>query len=338
MSIRLILLLLGLAASASACALVSPEAGGSPPQAVVRADELRATGAPDLLSAVARARPGWMLMAGDTALAADRERVLVYVDRRYAGTLERLRTIPVEAVASVRLRDEQYVRATDRRHPRTAFVAALYVARAEDARDVPHRRWSVSAGASRELMEASRLLRAGLVDEGFGDPRPQGGNWFVVDEPERTFLGGAAVNYTTPGGWGVELAALRSLAPTWTYGFRMQETGAVSAYLEGVEVSLMPTYTMSPLRVGIGPVYRALQADWRRGFCVCHDEQRVNTSALGVAAAGVLEAPAYGSYFVEVNARLRYYPSHNMPYEGQFESAEAGGVLFSGGLGLGFRF
>lgn len=327
-----------LAATAAACTL-PPASAPAPETGPVYGPELQATGEGNLFAALARTRVDWLFMGGDTTSAEGLAQVLVYVDGRYAGTLGELRTIPVAGIESVRMHGEQYVRSHDRRHPRHPFVAGIYVSRAQlAARDLPHHPFSVSVSGSFEMLESSRLVHGALVEDRFGDPQRRGGPWFDDPGARRSAGVGAALHYATRAGWGVELAAMQALDDTWAEGFDSIQNQAVSAELRATEVSVMATYSRLPLRVGIGPVYRTMQLNWASGFCACRDEQTVSTSAFGVAAGAALTAPAYSRFFVEVNARMRYYPSHDVgPYEGFFTEMDAGGMVLSGGVGLGFR-
>lgn len=74
--------------------------------------ELESSGAANLYEAIARLRPDWLLLAGDTVDAAARQRVLVYVDGRHLGTVDAFRTLSPDAVGSVRLRSRDFVRRT----------------------------------------------------------------------------------------------------------------------------------------------------------------------------------------------------------------------------------
>lgn len=327
-----------LAGTAAACTL-PPAVGPAPETGPVYAAELQATGEGNLFAALARTRVDWLFMGGDTTTAQGLSQVLVYVDGRYAGTLGALRTLPVQGVASVRMHGERYVRAHGGGYPREPFVAGLYVARTQETSALPYHPWSVSINGSFELVEASRRVHEALVEDRFGDPQRRGGAWFDDPGARRSPQVGAALNFATRRGFGVEVAGMHALSDSWAEGFDSIQTQAVSADLRATEVSVMATYSRSPLRVGVGPVYRAMRLEWARGFCSCQDEQTVNSSAFGVAAGGAVAAPAFSRYFVEVNARLRYYPSQDVgPYEGVFTEMDAGGLVVSGGVGLGFRF
>lgn len=331
-------LLASITAAATACA-APPAYGPAPATGPVRGAELRATGEANLFAALARARPDWLFLGGDTATAEGLSQVLVYVDRRHVGTLGELRAIPVGGVASVRMRSEQYVRATDPRHPRQPFSAALYVVRQGEAVEAPHRPWSLAVNASLELMEASRHVKAALENDRFGDPQRLGGEWFTNTGNPRGSALGATAHYLSRRGWGVEAAATHSMTAGWTAGLDTTERQAVTADVRATEGSLMATWSTAPLRVGIGPAYGVMRTEWAGGFCGCETPATVRTSSFGVAAGAAVTVPALSRMFVEVSVRFRHYPAQEAgPYAGAFEELDAGGTVASGGVGFGLRF
>lgn len=340
MSIRRIvpLLSLALAGSAAACALPRMGEDITPHPPVVRAAELRATGAADLFGALARARPGWIGLAGDTASARSLERVLVYVDGVYTGTLGLLRGMPYEEVTSVRLRSEMFVRTYASRIPEQPFVAALYVWRATEPAALRQRRWTGSVSGAVELLETSGRVEQSLADAGFTERAGAGNRWFTEEVNTPTLVLGGSITHLRPSGWGVQAGAAHML-PTRAQAVHPGTLQAVSGEVTATEGALMAVRSLGVIRLGLGPAVRMLRIDWSEGFCACRDPDSVSSTALGLAAEAIATVPIGGSYLFESGLRLRHYPSQEAgPYGDHFESLDAGGTIAWVGVGFGIRF
>lgn len=104
MVLRTCLAVLLLLVAPGACA--SAGAGGARATGsteVIRADELRRSGATDLLSAIRMLRPAFLQTRGRTSITRSEEsEVAVYVDERPFGGLSMLRDIQINTVIEVR--------------------------------------------------------------------------------------------------------------------------------------------------------------------------------------------------------------------------------------------
>lgn len=297
--------------------------------------ELQATGAGNLYDAVAGTRPAWLFLAGDTADAQARERVLVFVDGRHVGNLNTLRTLNVETVGSVRVRTEQYVRRTIPRFPRQGFSAALFVSSHTLAENVFRERFSVRVRGGLQMMSQARGTSRAYKDEGFDDVPVEATHNYVDQGNETPAFVGAGVHVAVRAPFGVEVEGQHTF-DGWTYG--MDYARAIfNGTMSSTEGAVLATFSKAPFRIGLGPAYRQTRWTYHGGFHRVGEGEKLTTSGIGGVGSLAITLPGPGRSFGEFSLRAASY-AEDSPRFGQVPPVPAGKLVVSGGFGFGVRF
>lgn len=325
----------------AALALCATDAAAQRRGDAIPASELRRSQATRLYETVAELRPEWLFLGGDTAQAASRERVVVFVNGRHVGDLGALWTIQTADVASVRLRSPEYVRRTDPRFPRTEFNAAIYVATRAAPESLPQGRLTLSVEASFNLVTQASAADDALTDAGYDQDHlevNQGVVQFQHPGTETPFSVGGTVAYAVAQPWGVALTGLYTFEGTAT-GYSPDANFAASTSFTSTEGALLATRDVGQVRLGAGPAFRTVNWTWASGMCQCENEQESTSSAFGLAAEGaaLLRLPGI-PVLPQVRVLARWYPSQETEYSALGEPLEVGGVVVSMGVGLATRF
>lgn len=305
-------------------------------RAVTRA-ELQATGAANLYDAIVRTRPGWLLLAGDSADAAARARVLVFVDGDPAGTVDALRTLPVEGIGSVRVRSAEYVRRTMPRFPRQEFTAALFVATRTSAQQLASRgRTTVRVRGGVQMISQARRTGDAYDDAGFDDAPVDPNHSFSDQGTEIPVTLGVGVHYAVRPRVGVE-AQVQHTLDGYLSGLDYAR-GVFNATLSSTEGAVLATYTAHPFRVGVGPGYRRTRWTYYEGFNQRIEGRDYSSGGLGVVASLSINLPARGRTFGEFTLQASHYPSEETPSFGPIPSVAAGNTALSATFGFGTGF
>lgn len=312
------------------------------PAVAQRADLLRPRdlqdAPPRLADAIAQLRPHW-LTEGESATQV--RRVVVFVNGRYLGDARVLFTIATAEVLSARVRDPGYVRSTDARFPREEFDVAIYVATRSVAAVPPAGRLTVSVDPGFDILALGPLTENALDRAGFDQARKETERGVTpFNDPAaggRQPVLGATVHYGVRGPWGVALTGQY----TWgvrALGYSPAADTAVTITVSSSEAALLATGTGRAFRVGVGPVYRRLDAAWEGGFCQCREPSENTSTALGVAAEGVVQLPLTAHARPGLRFAARYYPTHKLDYAALPEPLDVRGLVLTLGLSLGVRF
>lgn len=310
---------------------LAPAARAQHSASVTRA-ELRDAGGANLYEAIARTRPGWLFLAGDTANAAATEQILVFVDGRHVGSLQALRTLDPRYVGSVNLRGAEFVRRTMPRFPRQEFQAALFVSTSAPER-TGGERFSVRIHGGMQMISQARGTSDAYKDAGFDDVSVDRDQSWVDKASEMPPVMAVGVHVPLRGRYGVEAGAQRTFQG-WTYGLAYPRT-VFNATLSSVEGSVLATYRTSAVRLGVGPAYRRTAWTYhpRRG-----SGDRFTSSGLGGVASLTVMLPQEGRLFGEFTLRGAHYPSQKTPAYGEVPAVPARPTVISAGFGVGMRF
>lgn len=319
-----------------AAALLASPAGAQRAD-LLRAADLRAA-PPRLADAIAQLRPDW-LTAGESATQV--RRVVVFVNGRYLGDARVLYTIATPEVMSARVRDPGYVRSTDARFPREEFDIAIYVATRSASPVEPAGRVTVSVDPGFNILALGPLTEDALDRAGFTQSRKETSRGVTPfengDAGGRQPSLGATVHYGVRGPWGVALSG-QYTSPVRALGYSPQADTAVTISVSSSEAALLVTGTGRAFRVGVGPVYRRLDAEWAGGFCQCRDPRETASSVVGLAAEGVMQLPVAAHLLPGVRFAARYYPRQELEYPALTEPLDVRGLVLTMGLSLGARF
>lgn len=201
-------------------------------------------------------------------------------------------------------------------------------------------RVTVSVGAGFNVIALHRVTDDALSRDGF-DQDAKYRNGFITpfkgdrDRSNPPSVGGS-VHYGVRGPWGVALSGAYTAAAE-ARGYSAGADTAVTMRVSSSEAALLATGTSRAFRLGVGPVYRRAEQSWVGGFCQCQDPRETTSSALGLAAEGVVEVPI-GPAFPSLRVLARYYPRHELDYGGIPGPVDVGGLFFTMGLDLGVRF
>ncbi len=313
------------------CATAAPAQDTRP----IRAREASAANARDVHQLVAQLRPNWLLLGGDPADPASRDRVRVYVGRRLMGGLEALQGMTTSHLHSVQLAGPARARDLDNR--RGLDVAAVVLVRYEDPQ--------VTEAAPRRIQVTVGLAGRGLLEErAIGALRDAGYLSFHRDFawiPPRS-----NTNYTLYGG---VAARLRGNSGVGLNAYHSSTTTArgVRTGPNGLPVSVTNRYTTTDLaalgfagtrhaRLGLGPAARLLEWEQGSGGDGQGDPQAGRETVLGAAADVSLTLPPTGRFHVQVTAGGRWFPAHTLPARGQAPETDLGGLTTYTSIGVGF--
>jgi hypothetical protein len=330
-----------LAFAAALALLPASRAAAQRAPEAISAAELRARGTANLYEAVQALRPDWLLLAGDASDPRQAERLVVFVDGRHVGNVLALRGIQAGEVRSVRLRSQEFVRATIPRFPRTEFAAALFVATLSRQEAPSQGRVTLSLDGGVNLISARRIATRGLVDQGYsGKTVPTLSGFRPLEDPgaaNPVSSVGASLHYAAREKWGVALTAQHTLEG-WAGGYQRETARVVSAMLTSTEGAVLLTRDARWARLGIGPSFRMLDWSWARGSCRCSDEESFSTSAFGAAADVKLMLPVGSRVVPHLRLQARYYLNEETEYSVLQDPVDAGGLVItlSGGLSAHF--
>ncbi|HEX2208181.1 MAG TPA: hypothetical protein VHG93_10905 [Longimicrobium sp.] len=321
---------------ALACCTLAAVLGAAPAanaQESVSRAELQGSGATNLFDAVARLRPDWLFLAGDTADAAARERVLVFLDGRHVGSLNTLRTVDAANVGSIRVRSREFVRRTMPRFPRQDFAAALFVSTYTpefSARE----RVSVRVRAGMQMISQARGASRAYDDEGFDDTPTEPTHNFADPGTETPATVGASVHVRLRPRLGVEVVGQHTF-DGWTSGLDYAR-GVFNATLNSTEGAVLATYTSAPFRVGVGPAYRQTNWTYHPSFLRRDPGRKLSSSGWG-GAANLVITLAQGRVFGEFALQGAHYAEETPRFD-DVPPVPAGQNVVSSSLGLGLRF
>lgn len=303
--------------------------------------ELRSRGAGTLYEAVAALRPDWLLLAGDASDTEQAEQLVVFVDGRHVGNVLALRGLQASEVRSVRLRSQEFVRATIPRFPRTEFAAALFVATLGRREAPAPGRVTVSVDAGVNMISAPRIVRRGIEDQGYGGTTVPTADGFLQLEDPGTGIPvstlGATVHYAATPKWGVAVMGQHTLEG-WAGGYRRENSRVVSALLTSNEGAVMVTRDANWMRLGIGPSFRMLDWNWARASCRCADEESFSNSAFGAAADAKFLLPVGSRVVPHIRIHARYYGKQETSYSLLEEPVDAGGLVVTVSAGVSGHF
>lgn len=322
-------------AAALAAVLFCAGAANAQDTRPIRAREAAPLNAQDVHQLVAQLRPDWLLVGGDPADPASRDRVRVYVGRTLAGGLEALHGMTTTNLHSVELAGAARARQLDRR---AWDVAAVLLVRYEDPNvtQAPSRRVQVTAGlAGRGLLE-ERAIET-LRTAGFASAHSE-----IAWNPSRansnfTLYGGVAVRLR--GDMGVGLNGYHS-SETTARGIRSNSNGRAVAALTNrfttTDLAAVAFAGTRHVRLGVGPAVRLMKWEQGLGGNGLAELQTGSETVLGAAADVSLSLPPASRLHLQVTAGGRWFPAHTIPGRAGAPETDLGGLTTYTSIGVGF--
>ena len=290
----------------------------------------------DVHQLVAQLRPDWLLLGGDPADPASRDRVRVYVGRTLAGGLEALHGMTTTNLHSVELAGPARARQLDRRGWN---VAAVVLVRYEDPNvtQAPSRRIQVTAGLGGRGLLDERTIET-LREAGFASAHSD-----IAWTPPRantsfTLYGGVAVPLRGDMGVGVNgyhtsKTTARGIRSSATTG---RAVAALTNRFTTTDLAAVAFAGTRHVRLGLGPAVRLLEWEQGLGGNGQGDLQTGSETVLGAAADVSLTLPPASRFHLHVTAGGRWFPAHTIPGRSGAPETDLGGLTTYTSIGVGF--